>query len=140
MKRPGLAKARRGAFISKGVLSREAEMLIVGRASRLSEGEPDGGQYFGSTMFQVPLAELEARWRGPLDSAELLRVVEGSVRMRIRFMRIAVADARHRAPEGQWGTFVTETKIRLANTALHIDVDVEAALDEAESSGHGSLR
>ncbi|MEM6955648.1 MAG: hypothetical protein AAF411_27735 [Myxococcota bacterium] len=140
MKRPGLAKARRGAFISKGVLSREAEMLILGRTSRLSEGEPDSGQYFGSTMFQVPLAALQERWRGTLDAAELLRAVEGSVRLRIRFMRIAVADARHRAPKDRWGTFVTETRVRLANSALHVDVDVEAALDDAESSRHGSHR
>ena len=147
--RPGLARARRSAFLRGGVLSRGAEMALVARFARMSEGdvreERGAESYYGSTMFSVDLASLESEcWRGELDREALRRAVEGSVRMRIRFMRLSVADARQRLPDRRWGTFTSETRVDIVGDQLHVDVDVEAALqhhDELDAAGglaHGS--
>lgn len=133
MSRPGLAKARRGAFLRSGVLSREAEVLLMRLISRLSEGsvrqEASGDSYFGSTMFSVDLDVLAASWRGTLDREALRSAVEGSVRMRIRLMRLSAADAKQRLPGRIWGTTTSETRVAIQGDSLHIDVDVEALLD-----------
>lgn len=101
--------------------------------SRLSEGsvrsDPAGDSYFGSTMFSVDLRALESAWRGTLDREALRRAVEGSVRMRIRLMRLSAADAKQRVPDRIWGMTTSETRVALQGDSLHIDVDVEAPLD-----------
>ena len=133
MSRPGLAKARRGAFLRSGVLSREAEVLLMRLVSRLSEGsvrsDPSGDSYYGSTMFSVDLQILAASWRGTLDREALRNAVEGSVRMRIRLMRLSAADAKQRVPDRIWGMTTSETRVALQGDSLHIDVDVEAPLE-----------
>lgn len=101
--------------------------------SRLSEGsvrsEPTGDSYFGSTMFSVDLLALEGAWRGALDREALRTAVEGSVRMRLRLMRLSAADAKQRVPDRIWGMTTSETRVALQGDSLHIDVDVEAPLD-----------
>ncbi|MFK8000468.1 MAG: hypothetical protein AB8H86_12785 [Polyangiales bacterium] len=133
MSRPGLAKASRGAFLRSGVLSREAEVLLMRLITRLSEGsvrtDPAGDSYFGSTMFSVNLRALEDAWRGKLDREALRTAVEGSVRMRLRLMRLSAADAKQRVPDRIWGMTTSETRVALEGDSLHIDVDVEAPLD-----------
>ncbi len=140
--RPGLAKARRGAFLKAGVLSREAEVWLMRLCGRMSEGEvrtlPSGDAYFGSTMFSVDLHALEREWRGSLNREALRVAVEGSVRMRIRLMRLAQADATQRVPTRVWGTTETETRVYRQGEALHIDVDIEAPLDLEMPSVHGA--
>ncbi|HJK93846.1 MAG TPA: hypothetical protein RMH85_04830 [Polyangiaceae bacterium LLY-WYZ-15_(1-7)] len=139
MKRPGLAKATRGAtWRRRGgeALTREAEELLFALAERMSEGSvrEAGAQptYFGSTMFTIDLETFSARWRGGLDAEgrERLRAsVEGSVRVRLRAMRIACADAAHRVPDRGFGTALVETQVSLRGDQLHLDVDVEVPLD-----------
>ena len=106
--------------------------------SRLSEGsvrsEASGDSYFGSTMFSVDLEVLAASWRGTLDREALRSAVEGSVRMRIRLMRLSAADAKQRVPDRICGTTTSETHVALQGDSLHIDVDVEAPLDPALDS------
>ncbi|MFT5355688.1 MAG: hypothetical protein ACI9KE_002907 [Polyangiales bacterium] len=101
--------------------------------SRLSEGsvrsEASGDSYFGSTMFSVDLRLLANSWRGTLDREALRIAVEGSVRMRLRLMRLSAADAKQRVPDRIWGMTTSETRVVLQGDSLHIDVDVEAPLD-----------
>ena len=140
MNRPGLAKARRGACIRAGVLNRDAEMWIVRLLTRMSEGEADGSTFYGSTMFSVDLHALESHWRGPLDREALRIAVDGSVRLRIRFMRFASGDVRQRLPAETFGMATSETRVYLSRDSLQIDVDVEMALDVGTSehqSGQG---
>ena len=109
---------------------------------RMSEGDvreaPEGDSYYGSTMFSIDLMELQRQWRGPLDRDALRNAVEGSVRVRLRLMRLAVADAKQRVPERIWGTSISETRVYLKGDALQMDVDVEAPLDAEEPATHGA--
>lgn len=139
---PGLAKARRGARIRRDApgeaLSRQAEEDLFACSDVMSEGSvrrgPDGDTYFGSTMLTVDLERFTGGWRGRLDGAareRLRRLVEGSVRVKLRAMRIACAEASHRLPDRRFGTAAVETTVQLRNGQLHIDVDLEVPLDAA---------
>ena len=142
---PGLAKATRGGTVRERAgsraLSREAEELIFRLAEILSEGSiretKEGATYFGSCMLTVELGRLERSWRGPLDPTgrEALRsAVEGSVRVKLRAMRIACAEAAHRVPDRAFGTASVETRVMIRDAQLHIDVDVEVPLSDTRRS------
>lgn len=134
----GLAKARRGGtFLRRAgeALSRDAVECLFRHAEVLSEGEirdaDDTRSYFGSTMITFPLDQIAECWRGPLDgeAQERLRVaVEGSVRVRLRAMRMATAEAARRVPVRPLGTAVVETHVRLAGGKLLLDVDLEVPI------------
>jgi hypothetical protein len=132
----GIAKARRDAFVatrSIEYLSRGAEEALFQVAEVLSEGSErcaTSGQrhYFGSTMITFDLAELSKSWRGPLGALErqaLLRLVAGSVRVRLRATRIACAEAQRRVTERPLGSSIVETTVRLSGNTLQMDVDLE---------------
>jgi len=95
-----------------------------------------GRAYFGSTMLTVRGEDLAPYWRGALDLDHLRQAIDGSVRVRLRAMRLACADATHRAPSEPLGTAVVETRITRVDDRLHIDVDVEVPLDLARAGGH----
>ena len=132
---PGLAKATRGALRQGEMraLSREAEELLFRHTERMSEGSvragPDGDTYFGSTMFTVDLSAVAASWRGELDREQLAALIDGSVRVRVRLMRLACAEAAHRVPGRQFGTAQVETSVEVVGDKLHLDVDLEVPLD-----------
>lgn len=136
---PGLAKARRGAFLRRGVLSREAEQLLFLLAERMSEGDvrqqTNHAVYGGSTMLSIDLQQLANKWRGPLDIEALRTAIEGSVRVRIRVMRIACADAAQRCPELALGTAEVETRVHIRGGQLLVDVDLEAPLSVRSGTG-----
>jgi len=145
----GLARAVRGArvVVRRGeALSREAEEALFAAPGLLSEGATGPGvggaeAYFGSTMITVDLLRLALVWRGPLDEAaraQLLRLVEGSVRVHLRALRIARAEAMQRVPGRALGTATVEVRASLRVGALCIDVDLEAPL--ALSSARRSER
>jgi hypothetical protein len=50
-------------------------------------------------------------------------------------MRLARAEAIRRTPNRVLGTVYVETRIRLTDCQLHIDVDLEAALSVSSGSG-----
>jgi hypothetical protein len=118
------------------VLGRELEQEIFIKAKVLSEGGyravPEGHEsYFGSTMISVPLQSLAQVTRGDLDQAsrdQLERAVGGSVRVRLRAMRIARAEVARRVPHRVLGTAQVETRVRLTRDQLFIDVDLEVPL------------
>lgn len=117
----------RGVAISRPLeeqMFRDAEVLSEGELRRL-----DGcDSYFGSTMIAFDLGRVEASIVGRLDARareELLNALDGSVRMRIRAMRLACAEVSRRVPDRPLGTAQVETRTRLTSTHLHMDIDVE---------------
>lgn len=118
------------------VLSREVEELLFAHATVLTEARVDDDGYAGSTMFTVDVEALAPHVRhpgvAPLAS-ELLTLAESSVRVRLRAMRFACAEAARRVPERSLSTCSTETRMRLHDQQLLIDVDVSAAFLPASS-------
>ena len=133
-----LAKATRGQVLvgRKGqAVSRAFEEELFRRADILSEGgsrsAPGGDTYFGSTMISFDLDRVTKQWRGDFDESarrQLADAVDGSVRMRLRAMRLACAEAARREPSRVLGTALTEIRVRLSGNQLHIDVDLEVPL------------
>lgn len=142
----GLARATRIEEIRSGryeTLSREAEEELFRIAEVLSEGsvrEGDGAAYFGSTMITFDLARLADRLRRPLDHASRARLaaaVDGSVRVRIRAMRLACEEVARRLPDRRLGTAQVETLVELRNGNLHVDVDLEVPLRVSSGQQQG---
>jgi hypothetical protein len=132
-----LSKIRRRPFLirrKQTVLSRALEQALFDHADVLSEGSTRVGvgglgTYFGSTMISIAFVRLEAETQASFSRAlrdELVYVAEGSVRIRLRAMRLARAEAARRVPNGLLGTAVCEVRIRDGGKQLHIDVDLEA--------------
>jgi hypothetical protein len=129
----GLARALRiQAMRKRGTetLSRQAEEALFRVAEVLSEGSlrESEGAWFGSTMITFDLDRLAAVWRCPLDDDERARLrdaVEGSVRVRIRAMRLACEEVARRLPDRPLGTAQVETRVHLRRGKLHLDVDLE---------------
>lgn len=117
-------------------LSRALEEELFRCAEVLSEGscrsgDQGGGTYFGSTMISVDLERLRKVMRGRFDLEErrvLASAIDGSVRVRLRAMRLARAEAARRIPDRALGTVCVETRVRLTDRQLHIDVDLEASV------------
>ena len=117
-------------------VTRQLEELLFRDAQVLSEGccrQGQGGErtYYGSTMISVNLADFPAGiqldLRG-IDEETLESAVSGSVRIRLRAMRLARAEVVRRAPNVVLGTAQVETQIRLERMTLHIDVDLEVPI------------
>ena len=134
-----LARARPGALRPAGghlVLDRVAEGLLFAFAERMGEGTlreegTEGPRFDGSTMLTVDLQRLAPHWREPLDAAGRARLacaVEGSVRVRLRALRLARADVVHRLPGRALGRASVATSVRIVDAQLHVDVDLEVPL------------
>ena len=123
-------------------LTRALEEELFRCAEVLSEGSRRavGGQrdsYFGSTMISVDLERLRPLFRGGLDERTrqlLADAVDGSVRVRLRAMRLARAEAVRRVQDRSLGTAQVETRVRLTSTHLHIDVDLEVLLSVSSAA------
>ncbi|MBK8172938.1 MAG: hypothetical protein IPK60_21755 [Sandaracinaceae bacterium] len=129
----GLARATGGGRLVQRKhtsLNREGEEALFRVASVMSEGiVRDGGTFFGSTMITFDLEALAPDWRVTLDNAErerLLRTIEGSVRVRLRALRIARAQALQHVSNRPLGTAYADMKFSLRGRHLHLDVDLEA--------------
>lgn len=130
-----LVRARRGpAFVREAglAISRTLEEKLFEEADVLSEGElrslASRESYFGSTMIAFDIAAIGRHIREPLDETllqALERAVAGSVRVRIRAMRLARAEVSRRVPDRPLGTAQFETRTRRTATHLHVDVDLE---------------
>ncbi len=135
----GLAKARRGAVMRRRggeALSRETEEWLFEAPDVLCEGSVREGRagkasWFGSTMITFDLDTIASRYRGTFDrdaQNRLVSALEGSVRVRIRAMRIACAEVARRLPDRRLGTAQVETRVRLVDQKLHLDVDLEVPI------------
>ena len=135
----GLVRAERDAFVSRhgahflsqGVeetLFRHAHVLNEGSERKLGKGDR---RYFGSTMITFDLAALQKRWRGPFEQREreeLLKLVQGSVRMKARAHRLACAEVLRRVTDAPLGTAIVEVSVRLSGNTLQMDVDLEVPI------------
>lgn len=142
-----MVRARRApAFSSRAghpTISRLFEEYLFRYAEVLSEGgcrsvKGHADSYFGSCMITVDLDQLRPWFRSELDTAArslLADAIDGSVRVRLRAMRLARAEAMRRTPDRTLGTLHVETRIRLTERQLHIDVDLEAALSVLSGAG-----
>lgn len=140
----GPAKVRRGRVTTRiegHALSREAEEILFACAEILTEGgEGPPGRFFGSTMITFDLVEAARHLRGlerPEVEEELFRLVAGSVRVRLRAMRIARAEVARRMPDHELGTAVVETRVRYARGRIHMDLDLEVPLVEVDREVEG---
>jgi hypothetical protein len=134
----GPVRARRGATVLERrseFLSREAEELLFRDAEILCEGDLQkvGGttSWYGSTMITFDLGRLSSSLRGSFDGAglaRLARIIEGSVRVRLRATRIARGEVSRRLPDRELGTAQVETRVRLVGEKLQVDVDLEVPL------------
>ncbi len=79
-------------------------------------------------MLPIDLHRLATQWRGPVQGGRIVEAMAGSVRARLRCMRLACADATSRHPDRCLGLPLVETRVVLVDGAIHIDVDVEAPL------------
>lgn len=122
--RPGaLLRSREG-----WALGPRAEEELFRVAEVLSEGRLQGAAFFGSTLVTIDLEKVAPQLRGPEGEAErerLLSAASGSVRVRLRAMRVACADVARRHPDRTLGTASVETRFRLNGTLLLVDVDLE---------------
>ncbi len=122
-------------------ISRNLEEELFRSADVLSEGTyrtgVDGGNtYFGSTMIRFDLERVRRHWRGRFDPAaarRLTETIQGSVRMHLRAMRIAYREVARRVPHRPLGTAQVETRVRLGEKHLHLDVDLEVPLGVSSS-------
>lgn len=131
----GPAKARRASPFSspeRRAISRHAEEALFESAEILVEGSLDEtseeARFYGSVMISVPFEALDASLRGLDDAsirAQFVQCCEGSMRIRLRAMRLACAEVQRRLPGRETGTAMVETKIAASSDELHIDVDVE---------------
>jgi len=141
-----LARATRGpAMLRRGyaALSRELEEALFRHSDVLSEGycrtsAPGGETYYGSTMISCDLEKVAEHFRGGLDAEgrdQLALAIDGSVRVRLRAMRLGCAEAARRVQHRALGTALVEVRVRMAELQLHIDVDLEVPLGVSSGSG-----
>jgi hypothetical protein len=124
--RPGALLRR----VESHVLGPRAEEELFRVADVLSEGRVHGTSFFGSTLVTIELARLGAA----ADAAQVFAAAERSVRVRLRAMRLAQADAARRFPDRRFGTAMVETRVRLDGTRILVDVDLELPF-ELSSAG-----
>jgi hypothetical protein len=122
--------------IETTVLGPRAEEELFRVADVLSEGRVSGTSFFGSTLVTIELGRL-----GLAHEAErVLAAVERSVRVRLRAMRLAQADAVRRLPDRRFGTASVETRIRLDGARLLLDVDLELPFELSSADAASDAR
>jgi hypothetical protein len=115
------------------VVSRALEEALFHDADVLSEGGLRAGvsgrdTYYGSTMLAIAFERLidDAAAQSSIAlRGELVHAIEGSVRVRLRAMRLARAEAARRVKRGVLGTALCDLRIRDDGVHLRIDVDLE---------------
>jgi len=90
-----------------------------------------GDTYFGSTMIAIAFERLAQETQQkftPKARAGLVGIVEGSVRVRLRCMRLARAEAARRVSDARLGTVLCDLRVHEDGAHLRIDVDLEAPM------------
>jgi hypothetical protein len=137
----GPARARKtGALRERShvALDRQTEELLFADVEVLSEGSVRDGIFYGSTMITIDLTRVDGGLRRPLGiegRARLLAAIDGSVRVRIRAMRIAIDEVARRHPTEKLGTAHVETRVEVSGDKLHLDVDLEVPFGVSSAKG-----
>jgi hypothetical protein len=127
------ATARRVSLFEREIrikLSSAAIEILLDAAEVLSEGQPQGDRWFGSTMITVDLSRLADAVREECDAASALRVAElvaADPRIRARARTIAAAEAEAQAG-GRLARVAVDLRARAVGALVHIDLDVEGDL------------
>jgi len=89
-------------------------------------------------MLTIDLDKLRARFK--IDSeahinsnSALCIAIEGSVRVRLRMMRLTLSEAMRRLEQEALGVACVETRVRIDAHKLYVDTDIEIPLARAES-------
>lgn len=110
------------------------EHALFDRAEWMFEGAPSPAGFSGSALISIDLTFLGRSIRGAWNEHArlvLLHAVSGSVRVRLRVMRLARAELHRRWPGLVVGPVETSARFALRGERLFIDVDVEARRVEA---------
>ena len=127
------AVARRVSLFEREIrvhLGTAAIEVLFGLAEILSEGQRQGGRYFGSTMITVDLGRARALVREDCDAADARRVaalLEKDARVQARARGLAAAAAAERAGAPLRPVEV-ELRIRTEGLTVRIDLDVEGEM------------
>lgn len=119
--RPGLLVVSRE---SRALGPRAVDELLRG-AEVLSEGRLEALTFFGSTLLSIDLGRVAGAPTDAAARALVVHLAEGSVRFRLRAMRMALAELHRRHPDIPFGTAHVETRVRLEGALLLVDVDLE---------------
>lgn len=122
--RPGVLVRARDGY----ALGPRAEEELFRFAEVLTEGRLEGDVFFGSALITIELEKVAPHLRGEDGASERQRVADaasGSVRVRLRAMRLACADVARRHPDKRLGTATVESRFRLDGSRLLVDVDLE---------------
>lgn len=129
-----LVRVRPGALLrerSGWALGARAVDELYRVAEVLSEGRCEDDTFYGTTLIAIELTRALEGIGVDVDADVLERVreaISGSVRVRLRAMRLAEEDVARRFPDRRIGTAHTETRFRLEGTRLYVDVDLEAPI------------
>lgn len=129
--RKPMATARRVSLFEREIrvrLSSPAIEILFGLAQVLSEGQVDGGGYFGSTMVTIDLSRATGAVSDECDAATARRVADllaSDPRVRRRATELAIAEAEARAG-CQLVSPQVDLRVRASGVHVQIDVDVEA--------------
>ena len=124
-----LSSIRRSPLLvehTRVLLAPSAETVLLEEAEIFTEGKMgENGIFFGSMLFAIPLSmwcssEKEAR--------EIFRLVEGSVRVRLKLFRRAMAELQLRHPERSLGRAAFETRFQLDRMSVLIDLALEVPM------------
>ena len=132
-------KSSRPPFLAtrqQTVLTRALEETLFRHADVVSEGGTGrtpkvGNTYFGSTMIAIAFDKLAKETHQKFTRharASLVQIVEGSVRVRLRCMRLARAEAVRRVHAARLGTVFCDLRVHEDGSHLRIDIDLEAAM------------
>ncbi len=136
-----LVRVRPGALLrerSGWALGARAVDELYRVAEVLTEGRCEDDTFFGTTLITIELARALDGLGVDADPAVLARVrdaIGGSVRVRLRAMRLAEDDVARRFPDCTIGTARTETRFRFEDTRLYVDVDLEASIGRNRAVG-----
>ncbi len=89
-------------------------------ADVVSEGDPNGNEWFGTTSIVLNLSTTSPPWR-----AFITALAERDLHLRVRALREACREAQTRSPS-PLETVRAELTFVTQETAIRIDVDVEA--------------
>ncbi len=128
--RKPMARATRVSLFEREVRVRLAPAgldILFDAAKVLTEGQTDGGRYFGSTMLTVDLGAVAPRVADECDAACARRVAELAAaddRVRERARRLAVTFATERG--GPLDAPAVDLHVHREGRIVHLDLDVEA--------------
>lgn len=130
-RRKPMRRAERVSLFEREVrvrLSAAAIEILFGTAAVLSEGQVEGGRYYGSTMITIDLTRVSAYIAEACDVAtarSLERLLAVDARVDACARRIAAAEASRHAGSGLGATQI-DLRVHRNDRHFHIDMDIEA--------------